>query len=164
MNFEDDRSEQAAGKASGGESVCFDDDRSEVASQVDGQLADTAELSEPVGERFPGRFRRQPEVPEHVWKRFSLEVVDETRCLARVYLRGGFGGQCNFRPAGDERCCRLHSNPTRQVYGLVTGPTPQAKRIGRAGAPSQNLAVSWAALQHAPGVPRARSSARATAT
>ena len=65
-------------------------------------------------------------VPEHVWKRFSPEVVDYSKCLARTW-GGGRGSQCPKIPLEGRRLCGLHSRMEQLTHGLVNSEIPYAK-------------------------------------
>ena len=82
---------------------------------------------EAVAYRFPGRRGAGAPVPEHVWKRFTPESIDRSKCLARTW-NGGRGGQCDSRPCRGRDVCRLHTK--YQKHGLVTGAIPLAKLRG----------------------------------
>ena len=72
------------------------------------------------------------DVPADAWKRFTPEVVDASRCQARIFA-GGHGGQCSQRPVSDGNLCANHSREAGRVVGLahgyVTGEIPRAKLL-----------------------------------
>ena len=63
-------------------------------------------------------------VDEAIRKRFTPEIVDEERCLARVESNGR-GGQCCAKRQGGTGFCGRHAK--NQPYGLVTGSIPAEK-------------------------------------
>ena len=82
--------------------------------------------------RTPGSKRRgrkskrmeEDNVPEHVWKRFTPPVVDEKKCLARMWS-GGRGEQCKKVPMPGRAVCGAHGKSA--PHGLVTGAIPYDK-------------------------------------
>ena len=65
-------------------------------------------------------------VPDHVWKRFSPEVVDHTKCLARTW-GGGRGSQCPREPVQGRSLCRMHCSQGTLSHGLVDSAIPYGK-------------------------------------
>ena len=62
------------------------------------------------------------------WKRFSPEVPDGSKCMARVFGVHGCGGQCSAQRAGALEFCGRHANAEQwRVHGRVDGPIPDAK-------------------------------------
>ena len=79
------------------------------------------------GSRRRGRRRWRNEqklVDEAIRKRFTPDIVDEERCLARVE-NNGRGGQCYAKRLVGSECCGRHKRS--QPYGLVTGAIPSEK-------------------------------------
>ena len=85
-----------------------------------------------IGGRLTGKRRHadrkqmeETRVPEHVWKRFSPDVPDKTKCYARLWA-GGRGAQCNRFPISGRALCGMHSN-RGAPHGLVNGAIPYEK-------------------------------------
>lgn len=77
--------------------------------------------------------------PLEIWKRFTPDVIDKSRCLARIWLRGR-GGQCSVPvPGGRELCC---SHEQLSTYGRVDGPVPLAQVAAFEAAYARHLAAS----------------------
>ena len=72
------------------------------------------------------------DVPADAWKRFTPDVVDFERCIARTFV-GGYGGQCSQRPVPCSELCANHAREAERVvglaHGLVTGEIPRAKLL-----------------------------------
>ena len=85
--------------------------------------------------RLPrGAARGSRETPEVVaqgdsgWRRFSPELPDQGKCMARVFGAQGRGGQCSVRRAEGGEFCRAHATQDRwHAHGRVDGPIPEAK-------------------------------------
>ena len=65
-----------------------------------------------------------------VWKRFTPDAIDASRCLARVWDRvakgDGLGGQCKRKPLEGDEVCRKHKGE-KLAHGKVTGEIPEGK-------------------------------------
>ena len=61
-----------------------------------------------------------------MWRRFTPDVIDREKCLARVF-NGGLGGQCTKLAVPGSQLCKQHTGWGGQVHGLVTGPIPLQK-------------------------------------
>ena len=61
------------------------------------------------------------------WRRFTPRIVDESKCLARIWA-GGRGGQCSHAPT-DRQFCKRHAQQQNQKgwHGTVQGEIPEPK-------------------------------------
>ncbi len=84
----------------------------------------------PRGSRFASRRRArmaaQDAARAAASRRFDPDVVDERRCMARVFA-GGRGGQCPNPPLRGDEFCRGHGREGKRAHGIVGGDVPAAK-------------------------------------
>ena len=66
------------------------------------------------------------QVPASVWRRFTPDVIESGKCLARTF-NGGLGGQCTKLALVGSEFCRQHEGRGCQVHGFVKGPIPRGK-------------------------------------